>query len=202
MAGVGPGSKSASLRARQNAPSQLKRLPARGRGDKPAPAWPLRADRELAREVAETEITLERLREQRNDATDGRTIKRLEKELDSALARHGSLEARIEDQAESEAQLWIELWKTPQATVWEDYGWVREVALFVRCSLKAEEGDMRAAGEARQRSDRLGLSPKAMRYLGWEIERVPEPATVETPAVKPAKGEPRPDPRVALRVVS
>lgn len=74
-----------------------------------------------------------------------------------------------------ETELWAELWASPQAAAWEELGWVRTVARYARIVLVAERrgGDRRiaiaSATEARQLEDRLGLSPKAMRSLGWDI---------------------------------
>lgn len=71
-----------------------------------------------------------------------------------------------------EAALWADLWASPQAVAWEDLGWVRTVARYARIVLVAERrGKPNAAvmAEARQLEDRLGLNPKAMRSLGWDI---------------------------------
>ena len=70
-----------------------------------------------------------------------------------------------------EDQAWSDLWATPQAVAWERLGWTRTVARYCR---------MMVAGEARGASatmlaqisvleDRLGLTPKAMRLLLWEV---------------------------------
>jgi hypothetical protein len=69
----------------------------------------------------------------------------------------------------SEAGLWRELWATPQAHAWEQLGWTRIVARYVRCVIIAEGMDKDAMSEARQLEDRLGLTPKAMRMLMWQI---------------------------------
>jgi hypothetical protein len=69
----------------------------------------------------------------------------------------------------SEAQLWRELWATPQAVAWERFGWTRVVARYVRCVIIAEGMDKDALSESRQLEDRLGLTPKAMRMLMWQI---------------------------------
>lgn len=69
----------------------------------------------------------------------------------------------------TERKLWGELWKTPQAVLWERTHAHREVAAYVRWSLLAETGDIKAAPEARQLSDRLGLTPLALRRLECEI---------------------------------
>lgn len=69
----------------------------------------------------------------------------------------------------AEARLWQELWATPQAVAWEHHGWTRIVARYVRLALLAEEMNKDALAEARQLEDRLGLTPKAMRMLMWQI---------------------------------
>jgi len=72
----------------------------------------------------------------------------------------------------AEAELWGQLWSSPQAVAWEELGWNRTVARYARIALIAERrGQTNATlmGEARQLEDRLGLNPKAMRSLGWDI---------------------------------
>lgn len=76
---------------------------------------------------------------------------------------------RDEEVHEREQALWVELWATPQAVAWERDRSTREVAMYVRWSIKAEGLDRDAASEARQLADRLGLNPKALRALMWEI---------------------------------
>jgi hypothetical protein len=48
-------------------------------------------------------------------------------------------------------------------------GWTHDVALYVRQLVAAEGGDLKAAGESRQWSDRLGLNPAAMLRNRWKI---------------------------------
>ena len=69
----------------------------------------------------------------------------------------------------AEADMWKQLWATPQACVWEELGWVRVVARYVRVALAAEKLIKEALPEARQLEDRLGLTPKAMQMLMWQI---------------------------------
>jgi hypothetical protein len=69
----------------------------------------------------------------------------------------------------AELDLWAELWATPQAVAWEKHGWTRVVARYTRCALAAEDLNKDAMSEARQLEDRLGLTPKAMRMLMWQI---------------------------------
>jgi hypothetical protein len=71
----------------------------------------------------------------------------------------------------AERAAWAELWATPQAVAWERLGWTRTVARYCRVMVEAEKRDApaKALMEARQFEDRLGLTPKAMRMLLWEI---------------------------------
>jgi hypothetical protein len=71
----------------------------------------------------------------------------------------------------AEKAAWAELWATPQAVAWERLGWTRTVARYCRVMVEAEKRDApaKALMEARQFEDRLGLTPKAMRMLLWEI---------------------------------
>lgn len=206
MAGTGPPPKPAGTRARRNAAPTTTKLSAKGRGNRKAPDWPLRSDPAAARMAASAEIAVERLRFQINDTSDRRKIGRLERQLDVALAQLSVLEQDVAEQSQRELELWNQLWSTPQAAMWEQNGWSREVALYVRCSLRAEDGDLKAASEARQRSDRLGLNPLALLRLRWEIERTDEAeqrgakrrqSTQPKPPVKPVK-----DPRAVLHAVS
>jgi hypothetical protein len=66
-------------------------------------------------------------------------------------------------------RIWRQLWATPQAVAWERLGWTRVVARYARVALAAEVLDKDALAEARHLEDRLGLTPKAMRTLLWEI---------------------------------
>lgn len=69
------------------------------------------------------------------------------------------------------ADLWADLWASPQAVAWEDFGWTRVVARYARLVVAAEKPKAPAAllNEVRQLEDRLGLSPVAMVRLQWEI---------------------------------
>lgn len=73
--------------------------------------------------------------------------------------------------SDAEAEAWEELWHTPHAVAWERLGWTRTVARYCRVMLEAEQRDApaKALAEARQFEDKLGLTPKAMRMLLWEI---------------------------------
>lgn len=72
---------------------------------------------------------------------------------------------------ENEAQAWGELWATPQAVAWERMGWTRTVARYCRAMVEAEKRGASAQllGQVTTLEDRLGLTPKAMRMLLWEV---------------------------------
>ncbi|HWU21542.1 MAG TPA: hypothetical protein VN088_08455 [Nocardioides sp.] len=71
--------------------------------------------------------------------------------------------------AERELEVWSAIWSTPQSVAWQRLGWLHDVALYVRHLVLAENGDLKAAGEARQWSDRLGLNPAAMLRNRWKV---------------------------------
>lgn len=97
----------------------------------------------------------------------------------------------VEMDREAEVRTWETLWRTPQAVVWEELGWTQEVALYCRYMAMAGAGDMKAAGEARQWSDRLGLNPAAMMRNRWKVD-VPQ-------AVASTGGSARPTQRKSAR---
>lgn len=70
-----------------------------------------------------------------------------------------------------EKAVWADLWATPQAAAWEQFGWVRVVARYARLLIVAEAADAPPAllSEVRQLEDRLGLSPMAMLRLRWSV---------------------------------
>lgn len=91
-------------------------------------------------------------------------------------------EARSDTVAAQERTHWVAAWSTPQAVVWERLGWLHDVALYCRWLALAEQGDMKAAGEARQWSDRLGLNPAAMLRNRWRVvaDEVEQQRTTKT----------------------
>jgi hypothetical protein len=142
------------------------RLPAEGRKGEP-PAWPLSPDR-----GAEAELRV--LNEEIDDLSlvaqgDGAEARAAERKLFNRRIRVETLTARMEEQAELESSLWAQLWATPQAVAWDRLGYTRVVARYVRLLIAAERLDKNALAESRQLEDRLGLTPKAMRMLLWEI---------------------------------
>lgn len=193
MAGMGPAPKPASQRARRNATIATTKLPREGRQGK-TPRWPLIPDIETRarRDVWAAKVeALEAELEAAQDA--GKDTGRIEARLDRAREQQAVYEARLAEQARMERTLWRDLWRLPQAVQWERLGWTRDVAQYVRHKVLAELGDLDAAREARQWSDRLGLSPLALLRLRWEID--------DTEPEQPARPRSRSARYAGLRVV-
>jgi hypothetical protein len=116
-----------------------------------------------------------------------------------------TLSLQLEQANDAEVALWDELWSIPQAVIWDEAQSAREVAQYVRWKIRAEQGDLKAATEARQLSDRLGLNPLALLRLRAEIERTDE---FEDRGQRRRESRPRPkresdgdDPRSGLYAV-
>jgi hypothetical protein len=168
---MGPPPKPAGTRARRNAAPQTTKLPADGRGSKRAPRWPLEPDIRLAVERKLAEQRIKELPREIEECDDTRKRRTLHAQLEAAKRRRLTIMETMRRQAAAERKLWADLWRTPQAVMWEKLAWDREVAQYVRFQIRAEGGDLDAAKEARQWSDRLGLNPLAMLRLRWEFER-------------------------------
>lgn len=71
----------------------------------------------------------------------------------------------------AETQAWARLWRTPQAVAWEQLGWTDTVARYCRLLVEAEKPKASPSlhAQATALEDRLGLTPKAMRLLLWQI---------------------------------
>ncbi len=170
----GPPPKHPSARARRNDPQKgFGQLPAEGRKGA-APKWPLLPDPEMLaqRDVLEGQII--DLEGELLECEDGRTRARLRRELSKAKLSIRVAQVRIEQADLQEGSLWRELWKTPQAVMWEQTHAHREVAQYVRWKVRAEQGNLAAGTEARQHADRLGLNPLALLRLRLEIQKVDE----------------------------
>lgn len=81
-----------------------------------------------------------------------------------------------------ESKLWAKLWTLPQATMWEHIRCEDTVALYVRVFVSMSQETetatiVKLGNEVRQLDSKLGLSPRAMLDLRWEVgqpEEVPE----------------------------
>lgn len=102
----------------------------------------------------------------------------------------------LEDQAPREKVLWRELWRRPQAVMWEKLDQRYEVALFARNLARAEAFDSSVELQkvVRQYLDSLGLSVAGMLRNRWRLaEPDPVPAIVPkaTPAAPPRRARDR-----------
>lgn len=200
MGGMGPAPKAAGADGkgarRRNATIAMTRLPAGGREGK-TPPWPLLDDVALTARRTVLKSKAERLRYELDDAEPGPRRSRLDRQVDDLDIEVETITLQLAAQRKLERALWRELWTTPQACAWERLGWTRDVAQYVRWKVLGELGGLDAAREARQLSDRLGLTPLAMLRLRWEIaaDEVAEQRQ-ERPA---ASG--RPSARQRMRVV-
>lgn len=138
-----------------------------------APDWPLSPDarldatREMLRDLEA------KLQQQLVDEEDRRKRYRIKNRLEKAQLELAMLQIQIEQAKDAEQAIWLDLWRTPQAVIWiENPASVREVALYVRWMVRAEQGDTRASSEARQLSNALGINPAALLRLRAEIEAV------------------------------
>lgn len=182
MAGMGPPPKPDDQRRRRNATVAMTRLPAEGRKG-PAPKWPLIPDIVVS---AKRDLAAAKVEGLEFDLAEGKPV---ERKLDAARERLAILDRQLAEQSALEASLWKDLWKLPQAVQWQRLGWTRDVAQYVRHKVLAELGDLDSAREARQWSDRLGLSPMAMLRLRWEVvaDEVGERRSERQAAPQPAR---------------
>lgn len=168
----GPLPKHPSIRTRRGSVA-LTQLPAGGRPGKPPP-WPLPPDASLNGQHLVALAAVQRCESDITAETDGRRRRRLTRNLDAARDRAAVLKVTIGQSSAAERALWRDLWATSQAVLWESSHSHRAVALYGRLMIKGELGNLDAAKEARQWSDRLGLNPLALLRLRAEVERVDE----------------------------
>lgn len=201
---TGPAPKHPSTRARTNDKKKgFEVLPSSGR-DGVAPAWPLLPNLELLARLNIARDRLESLPEEIEAAEDGRAKGRLRREQKAYEITAATLSLQLIQGEDSELSLWADLWETPQAVVWEKTHALREVAQYVRWKIQAEQGDLKAASEARQLSDRLGLNPLALMRLHIEIEHVEEvqeKGAKRRTTAKASTPQSKGDPRAVLRAV-
>ncbi|MCU1679216.1 MAG: hypothetical protein JWM93_3974 [Frankiales bacterium] len=103
------------------------------------------------------------------DAETAKARAGLRKRINGVKRQVTVLGMQIAEQDRSEKLLWADMWKTPQAAAWDQLGWTRDVAQYVRHKTLGELGSLDDAKEARQWSDRLGLNPVAMLRLRWRV---------------------------------
>ena len=147
---------------------QLKPVP-----DAKAPAWPLADDAALAARIDFLGDAVAKAQAAASAETDRRKRYRLNRALERDQVALSLAEIQAEQAADAERAIWSDLWAAPQAALWaENPATVREVALYCRWMTKAEQGDTKAAAEARQLSNLLGINPAALLKLRAEVENV------------------------------
>ena len=174
MPGPAPKHPSRRSRARDAARSGFTALSPTARIGKPVPVWPLPPDFKLTAQLEAMRDRVAELQVQFAECTDGRRRGRLQRALDQTQLAEATMQLQLEQAGDAEVELWAQLWMMPQANVWEDAHAGREVAQYVRWKIRAEQGDLKAASEARMLSDRLGLNPLALLRLRLEIQAVDE----------------------------
>lgn len=133
------------------------------------PGWPLPEDAALkARQMAAME-SLAEINAEIEGETDGRKLGGLRRRQQAAKDRLAVLDMQIHLAASLELEIWADLWGLPQADAWRAQGWIRDVAQYARHKARGESGSLDDAKEARQWSDRLGLSPRAAAQLGLKF---------------------------------
>ena len=194
-----------SVRARRNNPrADFVSLPAGGRKGR-TPAWPLVDDVKLTARLEHARDLVAEVQVQLAAEVDGRKLGGLRRKLGQAELTVATVELMLSQSRDAEVALWRELWRTPQAVMWEQAHAGREVAQYVRWKVRGEQGDLEAAKEARMLSDRLGLNPLALLRLRLEIAAVDE--AEDKGRTRRAKTEPvappeaGPDPRSFLQAV-
>ena len=124
------------------------------------PEWPLPEDALLKAQLASAMDTLAEVNGEIKVETDSRKLGGLRRKQSKAKERVTLLDLQMSMSADAELTIWRELWALPQASRWREQGWLRDIAQYARHKARAEAGSLDDAKEARQWSDRLGLSPR------------------------------------------
>jgi hypothetical protein len=94
--------------------------------------------------------------------------------------------------SERELELWVQVWRTPQACAWAVAPWRHYiVGQWVRWSVKAEDPEASAAlvGAVIRFADQIGLTPAGLKENGWAVA-VDEVAAKATARTEPDESEP------------
>lgn len=174
-----PGPPPSSAPRRRNARIGATVLPATCR--RPAPRWPLIDDVVLTVTSRQYAAAVDDLELLGDDELEPAQRSRLARRLVAARSKLEMVDQQLGQRKRLERDVWRKLWRSPQAEAWHDSGWTRDVATYVRLSVLAELGDLDALKEARMWSDRLGLTPKAMRALLWTVADDTSPAPADLP---------------------
>jgi hypothetical protein len=104
-----------------------------------------------------------------------------------------------------ELEVWGELWRTPQAAMWDSEGWQTSiVGLYCRTRVRSEAFDAPSGvlGHLHRLGDQIGMTPAGMTYNGWRLTPAKSAAAVEDlPAAVPDAPAPAARPARRLRAV-
>lgn len=104
--------------------------------------------------------------------SDARNLKAIRLPAEGYDGDFPALSELLPDAVEREGVVWAEAWRSPQAAQWakEPSRW-RDIALWVRWSVKMEDPDAKAATAtaAMRIADKIGLSPSGLKENGWII---------------------------------
>lgn len=166
MAGRGPAPSANPVR--RNHRNSGTTLPAEGYTG-PIPEWPIPPDVQLTARLNVLRSEQQALETALDNCGDPKEANKLRYRLGKNVEAIAQIEATIAGAAEVEMQIWADLWRTPQAAAWIRMRWTREVAQYARWKAKGELGDLDSAKEARMLADRLGLTPRSLQELRWQI---------------------------------
>ena len=95
---------------------------------------------------------------------------------------------------------WVELWRKPQASQWDQTGTTLHTLAALQDDLFAGRAEaVKVSAEMRQHEDRHGLNPKAMLQLRWRV--VGTAAEQPAPAAKRAAKKTDARRKAALQVI-
>ncbi|MWV50074.1 hypothetical protein GRS96_12420 [Rathayibacter sp. VKM Ac-2803] len=78
----------------------------------------------------------------------------------------------LPDPTDREKKVWRELWRTPQAAMWDIERWrMHTIGHYCRWLVRSEAMDAPAAtlGQVHRLADQLGITPAGMKENGWRI---------------------------------
>jgi hypothetical protein len=101
-----------------------------------------------------------------------------------------------------ERAVWTQLWRTPQAAMWDLERWrMPSIGLYCRLFVRAEspESSSSLVAQLHRLADQLGLTPAGLKENGWRmsVDEVGEKREAQAPSKKTTAAAPR-----RLRVVN
>lgn len=133
------------------------------------PDWPLGEDLTLKAFASAAAEALAEINADIEGESDGRKLGGLRRRQQAARDKLVLADLKVGMAHDLELEIWRDLWSLPQAGSWRAQGYFRELAQYARHKARAEGGSLDDAREARQWSDRLGLSPRAAAQMGLKF---------------------------------